>query len=206
MRTRAAVTRAATRLFLEHGYEGTTMEEIAAAAGLTKRTVYNNYADKRELFTEIVTDVMEYAEAILRELPAAFAADVTAGTLRDTLHEIARRVAVAAAREHVVALRRLLIGVSREFPELAREYYARAPGGVVAAFEAAFERLTRAGLLRAPDAAKAAEQFGYMIVGPALDRAMFTGELPSEDALAAAARDAVEVFLARYAVPARGPT
>lgn len=203
VRTRAAVVEAATRLFLEHGYDGTTMEDVAAAAGLARRTVYNNYADKQALFTEIVTSVIEYAEAFARELPAVFTSDVTAATLPDLLHALGRRIALAAVREDVIALRRLLISTSRTFPELAREYHARAPGGVIAALAHGFERLTRARLLHATDAARAAEQFGYLVAGAAIDRAMLAGELPSEEELAAGAWEAVETFLARYAVGRR---
>jgi AcrR family transcriptional regulator len=72
VRTRAAVVDAARTLFLGKGYAGTTMEEIAELAGLTKRTVYNNYADKHALFTQIVADVIAYAEAFARELHARF--------------------------------------------------------------------------------------------------------------------------------------
>jgi AcrR family transcriptional regulator len=63
VRTRAAVVDAARTLFLQKGYAGTTMEEIAALAGLTKRTMYNNYPHKEALFTQIVADVIAFAEA-----------------------------------------------------------------------------------------------------------------------------------------------
>lgn len=199
VRTRAAVREAATRLFLEHGYDGTTMEAIAAAAGLAKRTVYNNYVDKRALFTEIVTSVIDFAEAFARELPAEFAAGVTAETLPDRLHSLGRRIAIGAVREPVIRLRRLLVGESRTFPDLAREYYARAPGSVIRALADGFERLACAGLLHVPDAGRAAEQFGYLVAGAAIDRAMLTGSVPSEDELAVQACDGVDTFLARYA-------
>ena len=68
VRTQAAVVAAARTLFLRQGYAGTTMAEIAALAGLTKRTVYNNYADKDALFTQIVGEVMAYAETFARGL------------------------------------------------------------------------------------------------------------------------------------------
>ena len=68
VRSRAALVDAARTLFLRKGYAGTTMEEIAALAGLTKRTVYNNYSDKNALFTQIVADVIVYAEEFARGL------------------------------------------------------------------------------------------------------------------------------------------
>src|SRR5262245_32129671 len=58
VRTRTAVLEAARTLFLRQGYAGTTMEDIAALAGITKRTMYNNYASKEALFSQIVEDVL----------------------------------------------------------------------------------------------------------------------------------------------------
>ena len=45
---------AAVATFLEHGYDGTTMEAVARAAGITKRTLYARYTDKHELFITVI--------------------------------------------------------------------------------------------------------------------------------------------------------
>jgi TetR/AcrR family transcriptional repressor of mexJK operon len=107
------------------------MEEIASLAGLTKRTVYNNYRDKDALFTQIVADVIAYAEAFAGGLHEELMAWVTAANLRATLVDLGRRMALAIVRPEVVALRRLLIGEARSFPALAKEYFDRAPGQVI---------------------------------------------------------------------------
>ncbi len=198
VRTRAAVVDAARTLFLRQGYAGTTMEEIAALAGLTKRTLYNNYADKDALFTQIVVDVIAYAETFARGLHAEFTVGVSARNLRATLHDLAQRMALAIARPEVIALRRLLIGEARVFPALAREYFDRAPGQVIDALASGFEHLARAGLLRVPDARCAAAQFAYLVIGAPLDRAMLVGTTPSQAEVIACAREGVETFLARY--------
>src|SRR2546423_11239144 len=57
VRSRAAIIEAATTLFLRSGYQGTSVEDIAALAAVSKRSVYNNFGDKERLFTEIVTGV-----------------------------------------------------------------------------------------------------------------------------------------------------
>src|SRR5215475_12391720 len=90
VRSRAAVVDAARTLFLRKGYAGTTMEEIAALAGLTKRTLYNNYGDKDALFTQIVADVLAYAETFVRGLHEEFTDGVTASNLRATLDDLGR--------------------------------------------------------------------------------------------------------------------
>jgi TetR/AcrR family transcriptional repressor of mexJK operon len=199
VRSRAAVVEAARTLFLEKGYGGTTMEEIAALAGLTKRTVYNNYADKAALFTRIVSEVIAFAEEFARGLSAEFADDVTKADLSMALHDLGRRLALGILRPEVIALRRLLIGEARAFPGLARESFDRAPGRVIGALADGFDRLGRSGVLRAPDPRRAAEQFAYLIAGAALDRATLVGTTPTRDEVAAGARDGVETFLARFA-------
>jgi TetR/AcrR family transcriptional repressor of mexJK operon len=187
------------------------MDDIARAAGLTKRTLYNNYADKNELFRLIVGDVIDYAEAFARGLHQSFVEIASAAALRDELTALAERMALAIARPEVIALRRLLVGESRVFPNLATEYFDRAPGQVIDALGREFAQLAQRGLLRlaqdggdgAANARLAAAQFAYLIVGAPLDRAMLVGKLPPAKEIRACAREGVETFLARYA-PARG--
>jgi TetR/AcrR family transcriptional repressor of mexJK operon len=198
VRSRAAVVDAARTLFMEQGYAGTTMNDIARRAGLTKRTLYNNYVDKEALFRLIVSDVIAVAETFARELRAELATGITAANLREKLHDVAERMATSIVRTPVVSLRRLLIGESRLFPELAQEYFDRAPGQVLGVLTDSFERLIRAGVLRtAPslDAHRAAAQFAYLVVGETLDRAMLTGLVPNDDEVRACAHDGVEQFL-----------
>ena len=138
VRTRAAVVDAARALFLQQGYAGTTMEQIAARAGLTKRTVYNNYGDKDALFTQIVADVLSYAETFARGLHEEFDDSVTAASLRAALDDLARRLALGIVRPEVLAIRCLLIGEARTFPALGSEYFDRAPGQVLDALASRF--------------------------------------------------------------------
>jgi TetR/AcrR family transcriptional repressor of mexJK operon len=203
VRSRAAVVDAARTLFLRKGYAGTTMEEIAALAGLTKRTVYNNYADKDALFTQILAEVIAYAEEFARGLREEFTVSINAGNLRATLDKLGRRLALGIVRPEVVALRRLLIGEAREFPSLATDYFNRAPGRVLEALASGFAHLGQVGLLRVADARHAAAQFAYLVAGEPLDRAMLVGTIPLREHVIACAREGVETFLARYGA-ARG--
>ncbi|WP_299541622.1 TetR/AcrR family transcriptional regulator [Phenylobacterium sp.] len=63
--TRAKVLAAARRLFSEQGYEGATIRDIAAAAGMSTGAVFANFADKSDLFREIMmTDMVALARAM----------------------------------------------------------------------------------------------------------------------------------------------
>jgi TetR/AcrR family transcriptional repressor of mexJK operon len=174
------------------------MEEIAATAGLTKRTLYNNYAGKDALFTEIMAETIEYAEDFARGVREEFAVGVTAANLQDALDSLGRRLALGIVRPEVIALRRLLIGEAREFPELATKYFQRAPGHVLEALASGFERLGRSRLLRVTDARQAAAQFAYLVAGEPLDRAVLVGTVPPRPHVIAVAREGVRTFLARY--------
>ena len=197
LRSRAAIVEAATLLFLERGYVDTSVDDIAARAAVSKRTVYNNFADKERLFTEIVLGVTTTAEQFADELiaPLRQADDVPAA-----LHDLAREHLASVTRPEVVRLRRLISAESARFPDVAREYHRRAPGRVLAALAAAFEDLGRQGRLRIGDPERAAEHFAFLVVGATLDRAMFEGEagIPSGSELDRLADSGAEVFLAAY--------
>jgi len=65
--TRLKVLAAARRLFSEQGYEGATIRDIAAAAGMSTGAVFANFTDKSDLFREIMTDDMEALLAAMRD-------------------------------------------------------------------------------------------------------------------------------------------
>lgn len=174
------------------------MDSIAAEAGVSKRTVYNNFADKPVLFREVVLAATGAAAQLASEVETLIAGPAE---LPGALNELARRLTAATLDTRVLALRRLLIGEAHRFPELAAEYYERAPGKVIAALAAGFERLHGEGRLKAPDPRRAAEEFAFLTLGPALDRALFEGEVRPR-AAARAAEQGVRTFLAAYGAAA----
>ena len=64
--TRQAVARAALELFIEQGYRGTPMSDVAERAGVAKGTVYRYFADKQALFAGVISDVLDDRVAALR--------------------------------------------------------------------------------------------------------------------------------------------
>src|SRR6266568_940065 len=79
---------AATALFLKNGYLGTSMDEIAAAAGVSKQTVYTHFADKERLFTELVLGNTEVVEEFGQTITHLL---VETDDLANSLRELARR-------------------------------------------------------------------------------------------------------------------
>jgi TetR/AcrR family transcriptional repressor of mexJK operon len=196
-RTRAAVAEAATTLFLRTGYQGTSVDDIAALAQVSKRSVYNNFGDKDTLFTEIVlgytATAEQFASRLVADLPSA---DDVPTAVRD----LARRHLAVVTQPQVLRLRRLIILEATRFPDLAAEYYRRAPGRVVSALTQAFGELHARGELNAPCPERAAEHYSYLVLGATLDNALFDpdGPTPSPAELERIADEGAEAFLAAY--------
>ena len=72
-RKRRAIVEAAAGLFLAHGYQGTSMDEIAALAAVSKQTVYKNFSDKEQLFSDIVLAAAARADDFIQALPRVLA-------------------------------------------------------------------------------------------------------------------------------------
>ena len=197
-RSRALIMSAAAQVFLENGYPGTSVDDIAAAAGVSKRTVYNVFVDKEQLFRAIIGEAIATAERFSAELAAttAEATDVAAA-----LTNLARELAASVLGGRVVPLRRLLIGEARRFPEFAVEYYERAPGRVMAAVAAALSAFDERGQLRIDDPEVAAEHFAFLAIGASLDRALFDSDTDAAGADAAVERAerGAAAFLRAYA-------
>ena len=198
VRKRRAIVEAATTVFLARGYLGTSMDEVAARAGVSKQTVYKHFAGKERLFAEIVSaTVDEVSEAVYEE---ALRLD-DSGDLDADLRDLARRQIGAVMQPRLLQLRRLVIGEAGRFPELGRIFYERGPGRTVAALGTAFERLAERGALRLDDPALAAHHFNWLVMSIPLNEAMLLGtdEPPAPADLDRYAAGGVRVFLAGYA-------
>ena len=196
-RKRRAILEAATETFLRKGYLGTTMDEIAASAAVSKQTVYKHFADKESLFTEIVTGAVDAVSDPHHEdvLGLGDSADVEAD-----LRALAERQLERVMQPRLLALRRLVIGEAGRFPELGRAYYERGAGRTIEALASAFEQLAARGTLRVEDPQLAAAHFNWLVMSIPLNRAMLCGEdePPGPADLERYAEAGVRVFLAAY--------
>ena len=195
-RKRQAIMDAATSLFLRQGYLGTSMDQVAALASVSKQTVYKHFADKYQLFNAIVLDVAGTIDTFLAKLTVLQQTQ----NLESDLHELARWYISSVAQPHVIQLRRLVISEVVRFPELGRAYYERAPKQSIEALADCFGGLSQRGLLHMEDPLLAAYHFAYLVLAIPQDRALLLGEdqpfTPAE--LERFADAAVRVFLAAY--------
>ncbi|MEX0666945.1 MAG: TetR/AcrR family transcriptional regulator [Acidimicrobiia bacterium] len=192
-----AILEAATQVFLRNGYVGTSMDEIAALAAVSKQTVYKHFVDKEALFSELVIATVRAASDPVHDELVSLQ---DSGDIEADLRDLARRQLAKVMQPQVLQLRRLVIGEASRFPNLGRTFYELGPGRTIATLATVFEGMAEQGLLHLDDAALAAEHFNWLIMSIPLNRAMLLGddEPPTDAELELYANSGVNVFLAAY--------
>jgi TetR/AcrR family transcriptional repressor of mexJK operon len=180
----------ATDLFLTEGFGATTIEAVAARAGISKRTFYHRFRDKSALFGEVVHRI------ISRIRPPPEVPLLLGSSLRDILRRLAGLILQAALAPQAIALHRLVTAESARFPALVRAIYDEGWSqessvliGDLLARELRGPGLT-AGLREF-----AAEQFVQMVVSGPQRRAVGLGEPMTAKELSDWADKVVGLFL-----------
>jgi AcrR family transcriptional regulator len=189
---------AASDLFLRDGYRGVSMDDVAAAAGVSKQTIYKHFADKQSLFSEVVVhEVAAAADPVHDEVLRLEQTEDIEQDLRD----LARHLVARVMRPRILQLRRLVIGEADRFPELGRTFHEQGPGRTMAALASAFRRLADRELLAIEDVQLAAAHFNWLVLSIPLNRAMLLGDdqPPSRRELNRYADAGTRAFLAAYA-------
>ncbi|TDE56336.1 TetR/AcrR family transcriptional regulator [Nonomuraea mesophila] len=197
-RKRRAILRAATEVFLQNGYLGASMDQVAARAAVSKQTVYKQFEDKERLFAEIILGTND-------QLVGGFvqAADQLDGATdaRQALREVARGFIEILTQPDVIRLRRLVMAEADRFPDLSGAWFERGFHRSLVVLGEAMQGLADRGVLRdLPDPTLAAYQFAGLIMYKPMNQVMFAGTLakPPVDELERIADEAVKVFLAAY--------
>ena len=192
---RAAILEAAERMFLQQGYEGVSMDQIAAEAGVSKLTVYSHFGDKDSLFAEAVRAHCE------ESMPAALFEPAPAVPLRERLLAIGHAFVAMVMTPDAIAAHRILCAPQVTGSGLADRLWAAGPRPLQASFTAMLERRIRAGELDIPDPPRAASHFFTLLKGEPHAQAVFgyccSGSPDTPDAHIASV---VDMFLRAYAV------
>jgi TetR/AcrR family transcriptional regulator, mexJK operon transcriptional repressor len=148
--------------FLDRGYEAATIEAIAHAVGMTKRTVYARYAEKASLFHAAVHRAIE-RYSITEDRIAA----TDCGDLEQTLRNIARLRIDLVSSTQGMKLQRIINTESYRFPEIFNEVYELGALPTITFLARLLKRESEAGRLSIEQPAKAANVFMSMVVsGP----------------------------------------
>jgi TetR/AcrR family transcriptional repressor of mexJK operon len=180
----------ATELFLRDGYGAVSVEAIAKAARISKRTFYQRFRGKADLFTAVVYRIVE------RLRPENDARLFEGDDLEKVLLGLARIILDAALTPNALALHRIIIAEAIRFPELAMGVSQQAASHeAVRRIGALLEREARAGKVSVNDFAFAATQFLFMVVSLPQRRALGMGAPMSSSERASWVRGTVNLFL-----------
>lgn len=201
---RLSILDAAAEVFCRQGFAGASIDEIAAEACVSRQTVYNHYREKENLFTAVVEDVMDRANAMLFSILSTFPENP--GNLEDDLAAFAVRLSRnCICNQDGKFLRRLVQSEGERYPHLFESWRQHGPGKIGTALAALFARLAHKGLIQIDDFDLAARQF-LALVNADLQMNTLFGAKPTEDELESAARNAVRTFLRAYANTSTGKT
>lgn len=177
---RKAITQAATAVFGREGYVRASMDAIAAEAGVSKRTVYNHFADKETLFLSVALQNSAELTERIRELMAKYLDRVV--ELRQDLIDFAvqRARAVLSAGEHGALGRAIRAEVANIPADVLEAWLEAGPIASQRDLAQHFAALAERGLLTVEDAALAAEQFTLLTFHGIAERS-FWGALPVAD-------------------------
>ncbi|MGC7101466.1 TetR/AcrR family transcriptional regulator [Amycolatopsis lurida] len=155
-----AVREGALRLFLEHGYEGTLMDAIAAEAGTTKASLYTRFPGKDAVFRSVLAWAMQRDDWPVKEPPEPDPAD-----LEGALTAIASTAVRRALHPSMVKLTQVAIAHAARFPDLAQQAYAAGFWPRQQLVADVLRRHATAGAIVADDPELLAEQFLGLVSG-----------------------------------------
>ena len=193
-----AIAAAALVLFARDGYERTSVDAIAAEAGVSKRTIYSHYGDKESLFLLVLRETYDSMRDRVREIVDRNLRDVedVRSALTACIREIVRTITRAPERATLV---RLVISEAPHFPAILDLWHNR---GIVPLIAEPLARLAAAGRLDTDGPAQAADHLYALTFGQVNNKSMM-GTVQLTDAEAdRIITSGIAVFMRAYAPPA----
>ena len=182
----------ASDLFLRHGFEAVTMDEVARAAGVSKATLYAHFASKEDLFAVVMQEEARVVNAKIWE-PCASATDVEA-----VLRKVAQNYFKVFLTERTIAAKRAVLGALHRFPDAGRVIYASGPGKMAANIAAFLAAACDDGRLIDCDPHLAAQQFMSLMRGDFELGMVLSVPPPSQAQIDASIDATIATFFARY--------
>jgi AcrR family transcriptional regulator len=182
----------ARKLFLDLGFDGASMGEIARAAGVSKGTLYVYFADKNRLFEAIVE------EEVLDQQKVAFNFD-PGRDVATTLHEFGQAYIELLCRPGGGSAIRTVMAIAERMPEVGSRFYSNVVAHTIARLAAYLDARITAGDLEIEDCKLAASQFMMACQASLFLPFVFQASpAPSTQRIAQVVQSATRMFLAAY--------
>lgn len=184
----------ARKVFMEFGFDGASMGEIARAAGVSKGTLYVYFADKSRLFEDIVEE-----EALVKG-QVEFNFD-PARDLPTTLQEFGEAYIALLCRPGGGSAIRTVMAIAERMPEVGRRYYKRVLEHTIIELAAYLNARVARGELAIDDCEHAASQFMLVCQASLFLPLVFQATPPPPPArIRQVVESAVKMFLAAYGI------
>jgi TetR/AcrR family transcriptional repressor of mexJK operon len=155
---REAILHGGKAVFLKRGFGGASMDQVAAAAGVSKMTVYRHFGSKEDLFAGVITELCQ-------RIVAEDLAEIFAREPRQALRAFARKMTDIVFAPDTAELHRIVIAESRRFPKLGALFYETGPQACIDALEDYFVRNKSDRRFNVDNPRRSAEEFLELLRG-----------------------------------------
>jgi AcrR family transcriptional regulator len=167
---RRQIVDGARKVFLDRGFEGASMGEIARSAGVSKGTLYVYFPNKEQLFCAIMEQEREsHLKPKWRIDPAL--------PVEEALREFGNNLLGFLLQPMTIAAMRTAMGIAERMPEVGRTFYERGPGQSIRVVKDYLDAKVREGLLAIPDTGMAATQLLDLLQSSLIRPALFGIEI-----------------------------
>jgi TetR/AcrR family transcriptional regulator, regulator of autoinduction and epiphytic fitness len=189
---RTAAVDAAMELFLEQGYDRTSLAQVAKRADVSTATLFKRFPTKAALFEAIVEQFWQVEFKCEGPLPT--------GNPRAGLRKIGLEYSNRMRRPEMAAIYRLIISEATRFPDLGQMLFDKGKGPFLGWLKIYLQAEIDAGTLTVPNVPQAARQFLATIAGQAFwPELLVPGCGGTDEEAVAVVDEAVSLMLARYA-------
>ncbi|MFC7049863.1 TetR/AcrR family transcriptional regulator [Emcibacter nanhaiensis] len=169
------IVSAATEVFLEDGFSAASMDKIVERAGVSKRTLYNYYDSKEDIFFDVMQ--MQLGAIWVSFEPDRYESEAWGEQLRRIGIEMLR----IANSPVTLALFRTVVAESQRFPLLAQQFFDESFGKLLDAIANILEQAIKSGDIRLTDPKEAADYFLDLLTGTAYQSIMVGVKPPMND-------------------------
>ena len=188
---RSAIIVAAADLFMEQGFDSTTMDDIAKSADVSKQTVYSHFQSKEALFGAAIEDKVQ--EFDLTE--DFFARDISCQAM---MLDLAVHLNDLLTSDGPIKMFRLCAATAPTHPILSKLFFENGPQNINKLVTNYLSSQKKIGTMIIDDVDDAARQFTFMIKGDAHHMLLFNMPPPSKKKTAVYLKSCVDVFLRAY--------
>lgn len=190
------VLEGARAVFREQGFERATMDRIAAAAGVSKATLYSHFQDKRSLYAAYLSQEVDELRASVR---CMLLRSEAVGDIRQSLQHAGASLVELTLDPVVVRFYRNTSAEVERFPELGQLLFDNGPATIFAVIRDHLEKWQARGLLHLDDPQTAAVHFVMLCHGDLITRSQLAAlPHPLKPAIVQTVQRGVAAFLAAY--------